>query len=281
MAPNSKDILTYHVVPRFDIAAKGGPLSLGTVVFDLRFLTPLNRKPFHVKVPDDLMYAPVVHTDFKDTLARARSANFKAWAKALGLPVGASADVGGSKDLERTVSCESIVTTYFDPDPAGKYLRECFAVTPIQDWLENSDDYTADLYLVTGLKVAKDLKFNKSDSSEYHLGAEVEAKDPDANVVDAGAAGEITNENQQALEFSVNDIVVGYRVNLYRCKRSWFKKTRKTADKGVLEGNMMDGRGGGEQRETDFEALPIPEELAAREEAAATGADECWVDLSA
>ncbi|KAI3320649.1 hypothetical protein HD806DRAFT_505782 [Xylariaceae sp. AK1471] len=277
MASNDKEILTYHVVPRFDIAAEGGPLSLGTVIADLNFLRPLNRKPFHVKVPDDLKYTPVTQTDFKDTLAKARSANFKAWAKALGLPVGASTNIGASKDLERTVSCESIVTTYFDPDPAGKYVRECLAVTPIQDWLEGSDDYTADLYLVTGLKVAKKLRFNKSDSTECHVVAEAEARDPNANVIEAGVAGELTAENQQALEFSVDDIVIGYRVNLYRCRRLLFRKGRKTIDKGVLEGDMMDGREAGEQPQTDFEVLLIPEELAAREEAAATRTNECWV----
>jgi hypothetical protein len=80
-------------------------------VTDLQFLRPLNRDPYHVKVPEALKYTPVVQTDFKDTLTKARSANFKAWAKALGLPVGASTNVGGSKDMERTVSCKSIVTT--------------------------------------------------------------------------------------------------------------------------------------------------------------------------
>ncbi|KAI0539476.1 hypothetical protein GGR58DRAFT_464443 [Xylaria digitata] len=145
MASANKEILTYHVVPRFDIAAKGGPLSLGTVVADLRSLTPLNRKPFHIEVLGGLQYTPVIQTDFKDTLARARSANFKVWARALGLPVGASAEVGGSKGLERTVSCESIVTKYFDLDPVGNYLRDRITVRPIQDWLECSGEYTADL----------------------------------------------------------------------------------------------------------------------------------------
>jgi hypothetical protein len=154
-------------------------------------------------------------------------------------------------------------------------------VHPIQEWLDNSDEYTADLYLVTGLKVAKELNFNKSNSSEHHIESKIEAKDPTAGVVDTGTAGELTDEKQQALQFNVDDIVIGYRVSLYRCRRCLFKKSRKTIDEGVVGGDLLDNRGGGEQPQTEFEALPIPEELAAREEATTIGVTECWVGLGA
>ncbi|KAI8634152.1 hypothetical protein F5Y19DRAFT_412140 [Xylariaceae sp. FL1651] len=279
---SSEQVLTYHVVPRFDIAAKGGPLALGTVVTDIKRLIPLNRGQFHVKVPEDLKYAPVIQTNFKDTLIKARNANIKGWLKACGLPVGASASIGGSKDLENTVSCESIVTTYFDPDPAGDYVKECLAVKPIQGWLDAAKGHTADLHIVTGLKVAKKLMFNKSSSAELHAGAEAEMSEPHTQAVDAGAGIDVGGKNQQALEFEVDDIVIGIRLNRYRCVKRLFRKGRVTKYEGVLDGDLMsDQKKAVEQPEIDFELTPILEEAIAREQAAAAGETECWIGRDA
>ena len=110
MASINRHVRTYHVVPRFDIAAHGGPLALGTIMSDLRSLRPLNRGPYHVKVPDQLLYAPVEQADFRDTLERVRERNIGAWARALGLPVGASADIGDAEDIEELL--ESFLWDY-------------------------------------------------------------------------------------------------------------------------------------------------------------------------
>ncbi len=145
-------MLTYHVAPRFDIAAKGGPLKLGTVVADLATVVPLNGGVFHLQVPDDLPYEPVIQTDFKDTLMAARSLNANAWLKFLGLPVGASASIENSRDLESGVECDSVTTTYFD-DPAETYIRQVpqrgagpELAPPLQGL------HGPDLHVVTGLK---------------------------------------------------------------------------------------------------------------------------------
>jgi hypothetical protein len=280
MAPTDQEILTYHVVPRFDIPAKGGPLSLGTIVNDLKTLVPLNSRQNHVKVPDELIYAPVTHTDYKDTLVRARSANFNAWVKALGLPVGGSVDAGGSKDIEKTISCESVVTTYFDPDPAGDYLQECLAVRPIQDRLKTR---AVDLYLVTGLKVAKKLSFNKSTAGEQHAEVSAEAKEPQTNAVDTGMKAGASDKKKQELEFGTNDIVIGFRVNKYRCTRSLFSRSSNSQvnDEGIVNGNMMhDARNQNQLVGTGVEALQISEETSAQEQARVEGATECWVKFS-
>ncbi|KAL7943957.1 hypothetical protein V8C42DRAFT_327292 [Trichoderma barbatum] len=276
------EILTYHVVPRFDIAAKGGPLALGTVVADIKRLVPLNRGAFYVDVPQELKYTPVEQTNFKDTLSRARNANIKGWLKAGGFPVGASAGIGGSRDLENTVSSESIVTTYFDPDPAGDYVKKCLAVKPIQDWLDAAKGHSADLYIVTGLKVAKKLKFNKSSTAELHAEVEAKASEPHTNAVDAGASAGIGGKDHQELEFEVDDIVIGSRLNKYHCVKRLFRKGREIQDQGFLDGDMMnDQTKEAEQPEIDFELVPIAEESGAREKAAASGESECWISRDA
>ncbi|KAG4292644.1 hypothetical protein FPRO06_12132 [Fusarium proliferatum] len=264
--------LTYHVVPRFDIAAKGGPLSLGTVVSDLKTLVPLNRGKSHVAVPSYLMYTPVLQTNFKDTLVRARNANVKGWVKALGLPASASTDIGGSKALENTVSCESVLTRYFDPDPSGDYVKRCLGVKPIRDWLGRRDERYVNLYIVTGLKVARKLKFNNSSATELHIEAKGNLTEPDTNAIDVGADVNVGGKNTKDLEFEVDDIILGIRLNGYSCKRPWFGGERNTQDKGLLDGNMQDNqREAIQHQEIEFEVLPIPEETVAKERAAMEG----------
>lgn len=282
MGPNDKGILTYHVVPRFDIAAKGGPLALGTIVTNLKRLVPLNRGSFHVEVPEDLKYMPVCQTQFKDTLIKAREANFSAWFKALGVSAGASVNAGCSRDLEKTVSCDSIITSYFDPDPAGDYMRQCLAAKPIQAWLDASNKHTANLYMITGLKVARNLKFNKSSAAEMHARAGIEAKEPHTSAVEGGVSVDVSGSTKQDLEFGVDDIIIGYRVQYFQCVRKRFRKERSTKDKGILEGNLMNHRGSeAEQPETTFKLLPIPEEMTALEQAIADNATECWIQWEA
>lgn len=280
MASKGDEVLTYHVVPRFDIAAEGGPLSLGTILFELKYLTPLNRK-FLVGIPDDLRYKPVTQTEYKDTLARVRAANITGWAKIVGQPMDGSVSAGASSGLERTVSCDSIVTTYFDPDPSGTYFNECLKKKPVQEWLQQSDNGTADLYLVTGLKVAKGLKFNKSSSSEKHAEASVTVKGLSTAAVDAGITGEAKNDKKQELEFTADDIVIAYRVNRYQCVKKWFSRDRTVKSRGVLDGNMMDDNDSGDQlSETVFIMLPIEEEATPRAQALSDGAKECFVPPS-
>ncbi|OCK87153.1 uncharacterized protein K441DRAFT_671198 [Cenococcum geophilum 1.58] len=277
MASTDNGVLTYHVVPRFDIAAKGGPLALGIIVTDLKRLIPLNRKSL-AEVPEELMYEPVTQTDFRDTLAKAREANVNAWVKAVGVPVGGKAGVGGSKDVESTVSCESVVTTYFDPDPMGVYVAKSLKADSIQSWLEAAKQRTADLYLVTGLKVAKKLRFNKDSNAEAHAGAEASAQESYTNAVEAGLVGNVAGSNTHKLEFGVDDIVLGYRVNKYQCKRVWFSENWNTKDKGLLDGNMQgDEEDASQEPETKFELVPISEVVIAEKHAIDAGEIECWL----
>ncbi|KAF5968161.1 thermostable alkaline protease [Fusarium bulbicola] len=248
------------------------PLSLGTVVSDLKTLVPLNRGKSHVAVPSYLMYAPVLQTNFKDTLVRARNANVKGWVKALGLPASASTDIGGSKGLENTVTCESVLTRYFDPDPSGDYVKRCLGVKSIRDWLSRRDERSVKLYIVTGLKVARKLQFNSSSAIELHAEAKGNLTEPNTNAIDVGVDANAGDKSTKDLEFEVDDIVLGIGFNGYSCKRPWFGGQRSTQDNGILDGNMQDNQQEAVQhQEIEFELLPIPEEAAVKETAAMEG----------
>lgn len=274
---NAGTILTYHVVPRFDMAAKNGPLALGTVVADLSKLVPLNRG-FRKEVPETLLYDPVTQSDFKSTLATVRRLNASGWLSFLGGPANASAaaKISASSELENGVECDAVTTTYFDDPDGSAYIKSCLDVKPIRDRLETSAaarGHAVDLYVVTGLKVAHNLRYNLVKKKENSGELEASAKDPNTQVgggVGVGGA----QEKRKKVEFTVNDIVIGYRVNKYRCVRKWFKKDWSKKDEGQLEGNMQASGGGEDDEEgqmvTQFEALVDGDEAAAR--AAAQGA---------
>ncbi|KAJ3532758.1 hypothetical protein NM208_g8292 [Fusarium decemcellulare] len=278
MASTNRGLKTYHVVPRFDIAAEGGELFLGAIFRDLKFLRPALNRANRVEVRDELKYPSVSQTGFRETRGKIRDGKFEAWVKVLsGADAGASASVSGSVDDENTVACDEIVTTYFDPD--GQHLTESFAVEPIQLFLEGSYRWTAELYMITGLKVAKKLEYNRSNTSHGEAGAHVAGRDPHTGSgggVNAHAGG----ENRHDLQFNVTDIVVGFRVTKYRCTRrlNLRRKDRRVRDDGVLKGEMMaDGEAKAEEPQVEFEALPIPDEAGGQDEVVSTDVDERWV----
>ncbi len=234
-------MLTYHVAPRFDIAAKGGPLKLGTVVADLATVVPLNGGVFHLQVPDDLPYEPVIQTDFKDTLMAARSLNANAWLKFLGLPVGASASIENSRDLESGVECDSVTTTYFD-DPAETYISKCLSAAPVRSWLRRCKDYTADLHVVTGLKVANGLRYNRTTAHKTAGEAELSGEEPHTQT-EAGVKTGLSKEEKKKQGFAIvgQDIVIAFRVDKYRCTRKLLglSKDRDMTSEGVVQGDLQ------------------------------------------
>lgn len=277
MASTGRDNKTYHVVPRFDMAAKGGPLFLGALFQNLEFRRPALNRLQPVEVRDELKYPSVPQTGFSETRSKIREGKFEAWVKTLTEHISGSAAMSGSSDDEETVACEEIVTTYFDPDDT--YLDDTLAVKPIQDYLEGHRGWTADLYMITGLKVANKLEYNKSNASKGEASGHIDAKDPQTGI-GGGVSARVGEENKHHLEFVVADVVVGYRVNKYRCVRrlGFSRKDRKVKDDGVLEGQMMgDVENKAEQPYVQFEELPIPEETIGSDEVVDGNSGERWV----
>ncbi|KAH8744346.1 hypothetical protein F5882DRAFT_423609 [Hyaloscypha sp. PMI_1271] len=300
MGTSKQRVPTYHVVPHFNFAAKGGALQLGSVYKDLLELAPMNKKAEHrIVVPEDDIYPPTTQDGFDATRSKLLTGDFGVWAKALGLSgVGGSASAGGEKSVYESVSCTSVVTCYFDPD--DDYVSKCLAAKPISDYMIGSGKKRAPVYLLTGLKVAKKLKFHTEESRKAHAKLEASGTVPQAPV-EIGGNTNMANENAKALNFETNDVVVGFRVAKYRLpKPSLFgkkkdKDKKKDDDKKededkkpvgglYIEGAEMldDQEGDTKEQLRRFEKVEIPEELKAQ--AALKEQDEnleimeCWVD---
>ncbi|KAJ3489096.1 hypothetical protein NLG97_g6065 [Lecanicillium saksenae] len=278
MASSKPRIPTYHVVPHFNIAATGGALRLGTVVKDLVELVPLNRREADfVPVPAEDVYSSTTQTSFHASRSQLLSGQFGVWAEAFGLSgVGGHANAGGERNSEETVSCDSVVTTFFDPAP--DWVDTCLASKPVNEYIVESS-YAAEVYLVTGLKVATNLIYSSEAAKSANADAKAGASVPSAPV-EAGLEGDYKLEKTQALGIQSSDIIVGFRVKKYRYrKKSLFSKERKLEGHTVLRGAEMLDDKTGPKKLLKFEEMPIQEEILAQERAenAEATVKECWV----
>ncbi|KAH0430330.1 hypothetical protein CcaCcLH18_07842 [Colletotrichum camelliae] len=279
MASDTESPPTYHVVPRFDIAAKGGALELGTVVDGLLTLRPLNREQI-IPIRPGLRYTPVPTVGFTETRSRLREGHGSIWAKALVFQ-GAGASLEGSAENETrsTVTCDALVTTYFDPDP--EYVAQSLAVKRVDQYFVGSG-YEEDVYLVTGLKVAKKLRYTSTTSAAKAGNAEVGVQEPNTGTqVGAGAGG--TANDGHSIEFEVDDIVVGFRVSRYAyvpASINPFSKKKKLVGEDYLKNAKMHGEGKDEIKapQATYERIPIEEEKDAQKDAQTSGElEEYWV----
>lgn len=281
MAPDGEPKPTYHVVPRFDMAARGGPLELGTVVDGLQMLRPLNRGKV-AGIDKNLRYRPVVHGGFTETRSRLREGHGGIWAKALIFQgVGLSADAAAQHETQSTVACDALVTTYFDPDEG--YVARSLAARGVSDFFR-ATGYKKDVYMVTGLKVAKKLRYNATAAAQQTANIQGGVQEPNTGTQLGANAGGAANDEYR-VEFEVDDIVVGYRVRRYAYvpASSW----NVLSNKKKLEGTdyltnaklYEDGDKGIKGPEVTYKQVPVEEEKDAQvDTVAATEESECWVD---
>ncbi|KAI1317241.1 hypothetical protein F5Y16DRAFT_153505 [Xylariaceae sp. FL0255] len=279
MASSKTRIFTYHVAPHFNIAASNGALRLGTVVKDLLELAPLNKKEADYElVPADEVYFPTPQTGFSATRKQLLSGKFGLWAKTLGLSgIGGNADVSGGWSNRETFSCDSVVTTYFDP--TDEWVAKCLAAKPVDDYIVGSG-YKKEVYVVTGLKVARNITFGSEAAQNADADAKVGAEVPQA-LVEIGVEGNVHAGKSQVLGFQSTDVVVGFRVRKYRYKKkSLFGRQRKLEGKLYIDGaEMLDDKAAPVRKLDQFEEVPIEEELLAQKEAEKQEGPvgECWV----
>ncbi|RBQ78905.1 hypothetical protein FVER14953_11627 [Fusarium verticillioides] len=236
MASTTRGNNTYHPVPRFDIAAENGPLFLGAIFTDLSFGRAALNRSNRIEIREELKYAPVPQSGFRETCSKVREGTFEAWVKAFSDYVRGSAAISGSDDAENTITCDEV-----------------------QLVLEGSSKWSSVFYIITGLKVAKNLEYNKSKTRQEEVEGQLGVQEPQTGT-GAALSGGIRRENNRSLEFSVSDIVVGYRVNKYRCVRrlNLFNKERKLVDDGLIEGEMMDDtEDNAPQPDVSFEYVPM------------------------
>jgi hypothetical protein len=270
----------YHVVPRFDIVAKGGALELGTVVDSLLILRPLNRNKV-VPIPDDLRYPPAEQGGFTQTRSRLREGHGSIWAQSLVFQgAGASASASAQSETVSTVTCDAIITTYFDPNTA--YVAQTLASKDVNDFFIGSG-YEDDVYMITGLKVAKTLRYSSTTTTQR--AADVEAAAPEPNTgTDLGLnVGGSTNKGNK-VEFDIDDIVVGFRVRRYAyvpASRNPFSNKKKLTGDDYLKGAAMHEHAEKEIKgpNATYKQKPVKEEQDAQSEGKTFSENgECWID---
>ncbi|KAL6886895.1 hypothetical protein GGI43DRAFT_426225 [Trichoderma evansii] len=173
-------------------------------------------------VPDSDIYTSTPQAGFHATRQQLLAGKFGIWAEALGLSgVGGQASAGGERSNKETFSCDSIVTTYFDP--TDEWVVNCLAAK------------TVATNLVFGCETAQ------SANAETKVGISV----PQTPVA-VGLDGNVNVEKNQTLGFQSTDIVVGFRVKKYRYKKkSLFSKERKLEGKLSISGaEMLDDKAG-------------------------------------
>ncbi|CVK84422.1 uncharacterized protein FPRN_01948 [Fusarium proliferatum] len=260
MASTTRGSRSYHTVPRFDISAKNGPLFLGAIFTDLGFMRPALNRLDRTGIREELKYAPVTHSGFHETCSKVKEGKFEAWVKAFSDYAKGSASYSSSHDEENTITCDEVLTTYFDPDE--EYLNASFEIPPVHTVLESCYGWTSTLYMITGIKVAKNLEYNKSNATQGEVEGQLGVQEPRTST-GAALSGKLHHGNNYSLEFSVSDVVVGYRVNKYRCVRrlNLFNRQRKLIDDGLIQGDMMDDtEGKAPQPYISFEYLPLSDE---------------------
>lgn len=108
-------IFTYHVAPTSTSPLLTEPSgSAPWSRTSSSSLAPLNRKGAEYKpVPDDEIHTPTLQTGFHAARKQLLLGRLGVWAEALGR--GGHASAGGEWSNNETFSCDSIVTTCFDP----------------------------------------------------------------------------------------------------------------------------------------------------------------------
>lgn len=281
MTPSSKSyaLPTYHVVPRFDIAAKGGPLELGTVVNSLQKLRPLNRGAI-VPIPPSLSYEPVKHHGITEKWSHLRQGHGSVWARAFASQaLGGGAEATAEDETQRSVKCDELVTLYFDPN--DEYVARSLATRGVNEYFIGSG-YKHDVYMITGLKVARNLHLDSVASKKRQINMDVAAREPNSGS-GLGAEAGFETSDQHTVEFEVHDIVVGFRVRRYAyvpASRNFLSKKKKLeGDDYVVHAEMYEHQK--EKLASDeisYHEVAIEEEQRVQEEASAGGEEfECWV----
>ncbi|KAH7175281.1 hypothetical protein EDB81DRAFT_895743 [Dactylonectria macrodidyma] len=280
MASTKSKLLTYHVVPRFDIAAVGGALQLGTVIEDLNNVRPVNHGHV-IPIPDNVPYESTTGAGFHESHSRLLGGHAGIWARALVLlQTGAPTEASAQSDIQVAVRCEGVTTSYFDPD--ASYVDQSLSAPCVNDYF-TATDYKADVFLVTGLKVAKKLQYTSIDSSQKKANAQIGVLEPNT-IVQLGASVGGSASNEHNISFDVKDIVIGLRVRRYayvRASRNPFSNKKVLEGSDYLEGAEMFEEGGAVRMpQATYKQVVIQEEEEAQKAAEARGElVECWVAL--
>ncbi|RSL53231.1 hypothetical protein CEP54_010488 [Fusarium duplospermum] len=248
---------TYLLAPNFTLEPDG-PIRIGNIIADP--FRPTKSLSSPLKPP-----LTATHTDFECSFTResSKSLNGSVWAQFLQT---ASAKVGGgvSKALLSEYTMDSLETTRLKQDLSDEEAELRAVELKVKAAIESGLSGTAPVYMVTGLKIAKGFRLNKSATSTRE--GNVSAGIPITEEVGAGAdfsasSSRSTGESLQA----GSDIIFAYQLHVIARKGWWRKRVEADVYAPKAAFLNIDKQSGGEQEiatkiSTPLDLLEVAEE---------------------
>lgn len=207
---------TYLLAPNFTLEPDG-PIRIGNIVAD----------PFCPTKPLSTPLKPpitAIHTNFECSFSRDnnKSLHGSVWAQFLQT---ANANISGgvSRATLSEYTIDSLETIRIKEDPSDEEAAERVKESKVQAAIKAGLSGAAPVYMITGLKVAKGFRLNKSVTSTRE--ANIGASFPITAEVGAGTdisalRAKVTSESSR----SGNDIIFAYQLHVIARKGWWHKR---------------------------------------------------------
>ncbi|KAF4432616.1 major facilitator superfamily MFS-1 [Fusarium acutatum] len=239
-APLTQQEATYHYAPNFTIRPPpDGQLNVGTVVTDLKRFTPLNHKDI-VTIPDGELYDHEAQ-GIQATVRRNHGGELNILSKALHGSVGAEAGVRGERTDEDFYDIGKLRTVYFFP--RRNYLNDVIELYDVADYLDETN-YGSPVYLITGLKIAHEVKFSMTRGREGEGSVGVGATIP-SDPAGAALAAEGKMHRSSGISTANNvptDFILGIQVmKLHHKKKIFFGKKGLRVELVTRGATLLDG----------------------------------------
>ncbi|KAI1657906.1 hypothetical protein F4813DRAFT_358362 [Daldinia decipiens] len=240
------EVPTYRRAPNFSIPPDG-PLQLGTVVEDLRFLEPLNETE-RVEISPDHTYRRK-DAGFNTALGKLHQHEINIIARILGIE-GLGGEVSGShqKSKDTAVYAREVETTYFYPSP--EYIAATMALPSIHTYMSVTHKKYA-VYMITGLKIAYGASWSNSASKRSGAAVQVTVPEPLSAIVGIGpgVAANSSSITSTSVE-EADPFILAYRAT--KIWYSWPSRDEVKA-KSYVKGASMADDGGVRKIEQDGE----------------------------
>jgi hypothetical protein len=201
-----------------------------------------------LKAPDEILSPPLqplpeIHTSYKDNWEternRTMSGSMGIWAQVLAsiLGLGGNVSAGFEKERAEVLKFRSLDTFFIKPTP--EYIEQSMSAPTVKEYLERHPS-TKSMFMVTGVKVARDAEVKKHQISG--IGADVtvnaDATALTGEPVSGGPKGKFSTRNVNSINFSgSSDFVFAYRLR----KISIHAKTGEISSKDEIKGALYAG----------------------------------------
>jgi ankyrin repeat protein len=153
---------SYFLFPNFDTPPPPyGPLDLGAFIVDPREMQPLS--PRNTIPPRPEWISRRLVSGFRTTLAQTETGQYGLWVKMLGRSI--SANLSPEKDVTEVIEVGTLEDISFVPP--SDYLEDCMAA------IGGVSSRVWPVYMVTGMKIARDASCTRSSATTIDAGSEV------------------------------------------------------------------------------------------------------------